>query len=245
VPTTVDLGPSICDRFKAFGNPCYCPCPRQVTVCKKETVCRTECCPVTVCKKVAVCVPVTKQVTTCETVCETVQVPVCRTRMVCETVQCPVTRTRCVPTCEARTCTTNVCRTVPYQATRCVTVCEPVCENVTVCKLVPTQVQKQVQVWTGGNAGCGSPCNTGCGNPCASVCDPCAHRAGLFDHLRGHLSGMFNRGCDPCGKAGLFGGWTPGSRLGGLCKKNTCDTGCSTGGCGISAGFGGCGGCGH
>jgi hypothetical protein len=128
--------------------------------------------------------------------------------MVCETVQCPVTRTRCVPTCETKTCTVNVCKSVPYQATRCVTVCEPVCETVTVCKLVPTVVEKQVAVAApacGDPCGAGAGCGTGCGDPCAApACDPCA-RPRLGDRLRaafagfgGKFRGLFNRGGCGC-----------------------------------------------
>jgi hypothetical protein len=246
VPTTVDLGPSILDRFKGFANPCYCPCPRTVTVCKRQTTCETVCEPVTTCRKVAVTVCVPKTVTTCETVCETVQVPCTRTRMVCETVQVPTTVTKCVPTVEARTVTTNVCKQVPYTCTRNVTVCEPVTETVTVCKMVPTQVQKQVQVWVAAPAaavatgGCGDPCATGV----ASFGDAgvAGGRAGILDRLRGRIGGLFNRGCDPCGSS-LFGGWTPGSRLGGLFHR---DRGCAVAApsCGAAA-VTSCGGCGH
>ena len=110
VPTCVDLGPTLHDRLKKIHDPCYEPCPRTATVCKKEKVCETVCEQKTVCKKVAECVPV------CKTVCTYECRPVCKT--IC-TYECrPVTKTVCVKEC------VPVCKTV------CAYECKPVCKTV-------------------------------------------------------------------------------------------------------------------
>jgi hypothetical protein len=207
VPTTVDLGPSILDRAKAFASPCYCPCPRSITVCKRQVSCETVCEPVTTCKKVPVTTCVPKTITTCETVCETVTVPTTVTKCVtvCETV--PTTVTKCVPVVETQNVTVCVAKQVAYTATRNVCTTEAVTETVNVTKLVPTQVTKQVAVSTG-NGGCGDA-GLAAGNGCGSdACGPAfggrirgllakkhAFVQGLVGKVKSGFGGLFNRGC--------------------------------------------------
>jgi hypothetical protein len=221
VPTEVNLGPGLAGRLQSFMNPCYCPCPRTVTICKRQVTCDTVCEPVTVCKKVAHCVPVTKQVCSYECVTKTVQVPVTRTRCVPETqtVQVPVCRTRCVPETKTITCTVNVCQTVPYTATRNVCVTVPVTENVTVCKLVPQVVERQVAVSTG-NGGCGVPA-CGAADPCGS--NACSTGGKLFNgQIRGRLAGLGSS--LQCRVSGLFAGLRSLGNRG--CAAPACDLGC-------------------
>ena len=214
-PVTKEVGPRLCDRFKGFCDPCSVPCPRTLTTCQKERVCENVCEPVTVCKKVAHCVPVCKQVCSYECVTKTIQCPVTRCVKECVTTQCPVTRcvkecvttmvpvckTRCVSEVVCKTCTVNVCKSVPYQATR--TVCVPVCSTVTVnvCKMVPTCVDKQVLVSNGRGNGCAPACGPACPtDPCAPACDSgkgCSKGLGLKDKLCAFHSSMKDKvgGC--------------------------------------------------
>jgi len=247
-PLCKEVGPGLCDRFKGFCDPCHVPCPKTVMTCKKERVCETVCEPVTVCKKVAHCVPVTKQVCSYECVTRTIQVPVTTCVKECVTTMCPVTtcvkecvttmvpvcKTKCVSEVVAKTCTVNVCKSVPYQATR--TVCVPVCstETVNVCKMVATVVEQQVLV-SNGNGGCGATngCGSaGCGNDaCAPACGGgCFKGFGLKDKLCGFGSGMKDK------VGGCFSKLRSlGSRK---CAAPSCDLGCG-------APAASCNGCGH
>jgi len=209
VPETINLGPSIVDRVKAFKSPCYCPCPRSVTICKRQVTCDTVCEPVTTCRKVPVttCVPTT--VTTCETVCETVTVPTTVTRCITVNEVVPTTVTKCVPTIETQNVTVCVAKQVPFPCTRNVCTMESVTETVNVIKCVPTTVTKQVLVagcGTGIGSGCGDACGTGFNDVCSTgpafgsrikglLAKKRCFVQGLFNNMRSGFGGMSNRGC--------------------------------------------------
>lgn len=237
------------DPCNPCATSCSVPCPKTITYCKKERVCETVCEPVTVCKKVAHCVPVcktvcsyecvTKQiqcpVTTCVKECVTTQCPVTRCVKECVTTMVPVCKTKCVSEVVAKTCTVNVCKSVPYEATR--TICVPVAtqETVNVCKMVPTIVEKQVLVSNGNGCGngCGSadPCGNGCGS--ADACSTgCGMKGfGLKDKLCGFGSGLKDK---------VGGAFSKIRSIG--CRKSctpTCDLGCG------APAAPSCSGCGH